>query len=208
VDDSFQRTALRTRQYFNVDGLIELAFGCLFLIWALQYILTDRIPSAINSVLNLASILLVPLLFITVGAVKKRITYPRTGYLMPRNPPNSAKIRAIGLVLSISAVGGLTTWFLLKSAPSGHPSDVDWVLFVLSVVFALILVFIGQGLPRFYWLAGLSIIAGAVIVMLQIPDWKFRNALFYIILGGGLLISGGRTLWTYLRQNPRRQEAV
>ena len=127
---------------------------------------------------------------------------------MPRNPPNAAKIRAFLLVVSISAVGGLTAWFLLKSAPSGHESNVDWVLFVLSVFFALILAFMGQGLPRFYWLAGLSIIAGAVIVMLQIPDWRFRNALFYTILGGGLLVSGGWTLWTYLRQNPRHQEAV
>jgi hypothetical protein len=208
VDDDLQRAALRTRQYFNVDGLVALAFGCLFVIWALLTVLSNKIPSAINRVLNPASILLVPLFFIVIGAVKKRITYPRTGYLMPRDPPNSAKIRAFLLVLAVSAVGGLTAWFVLKSAPNGHPSDVDWILFGLSVFFALILVFIGQGLPRFYWLAGLSIIAGAVIVMLQIPDWNFRNGLFYSILGGGLLVSGGWTLWTYLRQNPRHQEAV
>jgi hypothetical protein len=208
VDDTLQRTALRTRQYFNVDGLVELAFGCLFLIWALHYVLGNRIPSEISIVLNATSILLVPLFFIVIGAVKKRITYPRTGYLMPRCPPNFTKRRAFGLALSISAVGALTAWFLLGSAPGGHQREVDWILFVLSVFFALILVFIGQGLHRFYWLAGLSIIAGAVIVMLQIPDWRFRSGLFYMILGAGLLVSGSLTLWTYLRQNPRHQEAV
>ena len=66
------------------------------------------------------------------------------------------------------------------------------------------------GLPRFYFLGALSITAGALMGLAEptfIPFFPMEGAgevfaYLFGIIGVGHLMTGGTTLWKYLRENP------
>ena len=137
-----------------------------------------------------------------VKRLKESVTYPRTGYVKYRREEGHRRgwrvvlgLLAGGLVGAVAAV--------LVTRLNVHLATMPVLTgFILGIVLG----FLGwrARLPRFYLLAGLSVVAG-----LAFSGMENAIALVacYLAIGLLLFISGGVTLWMYLRQNPILQES-
>jgi hypothetical protein len=199
-----QRTA---RRYWNVDGLAEIYTGCFFLLVPLMNYLwqSASIQSlwlALGGVaVFMAGVAASRPIIITIRA---RLTYPRTGYVSFKPPRRIMDAPEMALILS-----GLIAIFVLMAITT------DWIgglIAVAGLMLGLIDIRLGRimDLPRFYFLGGFSIVAGAVLGLLQPtypPFFPFGYAgeafsLLFGAIGIAYLVSGGITLWKYLRANP------
>jgi len=135
----------------------------------------------------------------TIGWLKERITYPRTGYVTYPEPTRRAKLpRAvlagmIGAAVSLAVVAGLMLrQDLVRAVPV-----------ILGAGVALLLVRMGGevGLVRFLVMAAWSLIMGLALAWLT-SDMGLSMALFYALLGVAALLGGVLTLGRYLRIAP------
>ena len=195
------------RRYWNVDGLAEIYTGCFFLLVPLlnflgQHASIAPIWLALGGLAALTSGVAVSRTVIIV--IRRRLTYPRTGYVSFRRPRRGTEAAGIAVILialiAIFVFMALTTdWLGGLTAISG-----------LAV--GVINIHLGRmmGLPRFYFLGGLSIAAGALLglaaprFVIWFPIEGAAEVFAYLagIIGAGYLITGGITLWKYLRENP------
>ncbi len=194
----------RPRQYWYADGLPEIAIGSLFLVANLIFSGQVAVPehSPWKALTSLAfPVLIVAGLWLTrwlVGAAKARLTYPRTGYVAY---PRPSRRRRIFTLLLGAIVAGLMANLLIAAS-----LDTLNVTFPLQGLFVgLLIAFIGQGLIRFYVIGGFTAALGITLAAAAMPE-EPGNAIFYGLLGLALVISGGLTLWHYLRQNPQPAE--
>src|SRR5712692_8096553 len=197
------------RRYWNVDGLAEIYTGCFFLLVPLLNLLWQSagiqpLWLALGGVaLSVASVAVSRPIIV---AIRGRLTYPRTGYASFRPPRRITDAPGIALILS-----GLIAIFVLMAITT------DWIgglIAVTGLTLGVIDIHLGRimDLPRFYFLGAFSIFAGAVLGLLQPtypPFFPFGYAgeafsLLFGALGIAYLISGGITLWKYLRANPAR----
>ena len=88
----------RVYQYQNIDGLGELGFGAMWFYLGLTISLYIIFPDAYPPLISLAGFGL-PLIGWGMGKLKERITYPRTGYAVPRVPRYLIFVLGGGLVL-------------------------------------------------------------------------------------------------------------
>jgi len=137
-------------------------------------------------------------------AIRRRLTYPRTGYVSFRRPRRGKEEAGIALILialvAIFVFMALTTdWLGGLTAISGI------TLGVIDLYLGLT-----ADLPRFYFLAVLSIAAGVVLGLAEPTFIAFFPmegagevfAYLFGVVGAGYLITGGITLVKYLRENP------
>ena len=197
-----ERTA---RRYWNVDGLAEIYAGC-FLLMVLNFLWqhTSIAPAwrALGGLIALTSV--VALSRTIIIAIRRRLTYPRTGYVSFRRPRRGKEAAVIALILialvAIFVFMALTTnWLGGLTAISG-------------ITIGVIDLYLGRmtDLPRFYFLAGLSIAAGVVLGLVEPTFVAFFpmegamevSAYLFGIIGAGYLVTGGITLVKYLRENP------
>jgi hypothetical protein len=192
---SAERTA---RRYWNVDGLAEIYAGCFFLLVPLLNFLwqhTSIAPAwrALGGLLAMTSV--VALSRTIIIAIRRRLTYPRTGYVSFRRPRRSKEAAGIALILialvAIFVFVALTTnWLGGLTAISG-------------ITIGVIDLDLGRmtDLPRFYFLAGLSIAAGVVLGLAEPTFIAFFPmegagevfAYLFGVIGAGYLITGGIT---------------
>jgi hypothetical protein len=198
----------RPRLYYNIDGLGELGGGVMCLGFALLLWRLMRSPA--DSVWHQISVLvfigLALLIRYGTKAVKTRITYPRTGFVEYRR---QWKTRAISAALSALTTAGLAIGFrrhwdisalasltgLAFAASYGYhfarAVGWKWVIaggmaaatFVIAFLHADVLNALGSEWPAH---PGRAKLLGIVLLSLMV----------YGIL---LLISGGISLWLYLR---------
>ena len=193
----------RTVQSFYDDGLFEIALGFICLVFG-GYIFGQTIVpegSPLNAVFSVLFVLVIVYSGFLVNRIvrflKRRITYPRTGYVAYKKREPSPKRR-----LAAGIVGGVIAalFTLLAIAPS--VKALLPALNGLLVAFAVLLFANKVGLIRFYILSAASAVIGIAVTAAGIGDSK-GISLYWGLFGAGLIVSGLATLVVYLRKSPR-----
>jgi hypothetical protein len=188
-----QRAAER---YWNVDGIAEIYVGCLFLLVPVLTFCSEHLPYG-------------PLWFglgfpialmggIAIGrpvivAIRRRLTYPRTGYVAIRRRPTDAA----GIALTLVALAAIAVLIATKG---------DWsagVYAATGLISGVINIHLARsmGLARFYFLGIVSIAAGAALALAD-PRVPLGMSLLWGVVGVSCVMTGGITLRRYLRTNP------
>lgn len=193
----------RTIQSFYEDGLAEIALGLIVLLLGGYFFAKEVLPgnSSFRAVLDVSFVLIIVLAFLAnriLRFFKRRITYPRTGYvtfkkkeLSPRRRVATAVVAAI-ISASLAALYGLSPSFkALYPAVNGLLFGVAGLLFANKV-----------GLMRFYVLAASSAVIGVAVTAAGIGDIK-GIFLYYVFIGAAVIVSGLAALLVYLHRSPR-----
>ena len=180
----------RVYQYQNIDGLNELGIGAMWFWLGLTISLYKIFPEVYPPLTGLVG-LGVPLLGWSISKLKERITYPRTGYAVPRIPRYLYPVFAGGLLL----INTLDAFVWNSSLSSLWTQPLS-----LGFITACLLLWAGGGLARFYYLAAAAFLLGAGLT------WSGVGIYMGIVLHGtllGLLLmaSGGVTLRRYLKEH-------
>jgi hypothetical protein len=205
MKDDLDQARKRTFQYWYVDGLNEMAFGTICLLLGIIFWAQTIIPqgSMLNTMLTISFVLLIVVGGLILGrlmeAIKRRLTYPRTGYVAytPRQPRRKWLTGAMAALLAVIIAQLVINYTDLQNVA---------IAFV-GIVIGATLLFVGLRvhLERFYLLAAFSAVAGAAVAWMKY-DLTRASAIYYAILGIALFISGGLTLIKYLRQTSPLQE--
>lgn len=204
MKDSLDSLQQRTQQYWNIDGLAELAIGGFFILLSLNFFGIALLPDGpIRVILGVAGMPLLVVLAIWIGrrgvdALKIRLTYPRTGFLAYKKP--SRKYRRITF-----AIGILITGLLLLLVFIFDPKSGGWMPLLDGIFLGLLLLVINHGILRFYLLTITSFLSGLLLAFADISG-NLGHAAFYGIMGIALVLSGAFTLRDYLHHNPRQLE--
>jgi MFS family permease len=194
----------RTIQSFYEDGLTEIALGLIFLLLGGYFVAQAAV--AAGSPLEDALTILFVLLIVTAGFLvnrllrffKRRITYPRAGYVaFKKKAPNPRRRTAAAVVAMIISASMVALFSLSLSFRALYPA-VNGLLFAVAVL----LVANRIGLVRFFALAALSAVIGVALTVAGIGGFK-GISWFYLLFGAAVLISGFSALIVFLRRNPR-----
>ena len=208
MNDPIQQNLARPQRYWYVDGLAEIAGGCVILLLGLIYtaaaIITDKavhviLLSIVQPVLILSSAWVTR---VAVRRLKEKITYPRTGYVEYSRNGRSVLLSRFALAFFIgfafSAIAGL----IGKRIPERFEP------LIISFLLSLAVLYLGAriGLRRFYLVAGATLASGAVTLLFNLAgEWPF--ALVFSAEGLFWIISGVVVLMNYLRSTrPLAQE--
>jgi hypothetical protein len=194
----------RTVQNFYSDGLTEIALGAIFLLLGGYFFGQTLVPE--GSPLNAALSALFVLVIVSAGFLvnrfvrffKRRITYPRTGYVTYKKKDRSPKRRlAAGIVGGIIGASLAALYGLSPSLKVLFPA-----LNGLLLAVAVLLIAIKVGLVRFYVLAAASAVIGFAVTAAGIGDIK-GISLYCGLFGAAVIISGLASLVVYLRKSER-----
>jgi hypothetical protein len=205
----------RVLQFQHIDGTYELTFGGAFLLMGIGFYLLGQITLP-DSFVSRNIIPFAPLAAFVIGAIlidyaiqrfRTRVTYLRSGYITYKKPqPLKRSMRLfiwIGIPVLIVILNALL--FLNRSKLPSLNQDYFSLLMLgfSSFLFSGLWVIIGWkvALPRFYLIAIISFLTGIGLFINGIGGY-LGWALFLGVTGAALIISGGITLWRYLRQNP------
>lgn len=205
--------AARRKRYDNIDGTGEMCLGLFFLGFALLHRLQAVLPPSWDSK-ELNPFVHLVVFMLTMGAVlgplwalgwwggkaiKQRITWPRTGYVAYRRGRRYWLQRMlISIIGAIAAVG--VTWLLAvarRHGALGYPRTLYlgfWVVLYAYWVYRM------GGENRWKWAVLLFMALGLLAIALLVPG--DLSQLFWpvmLFLGLVWLISGGGTLYSYIR---------
>jgi len=194
----------RTVQSFYDDGSFEIALGVVFVLMGGYLYVQTALPkgSALAAIMSVAMIGVIFLAGFLVNRIirflKRRITYPRTGYVaFKKQPVSPRKRRRAGL---FGGFMGLLLVPLLGLAPSLSALLPIMVSFPLAMIAFKIAN--KAGVARFFVLAALSAIIGFALTAAGIGSARGIGLAFGLI-GGSMILSGVTALVVYLRRNPR-----
>jgi hypothetical protein len=197
MNDDLNKTTLRTRQYWYIDGLAELALAAVCLLLAVYFTLQVTLPheTLLATLLDSGFVLILIGSFLLarrlVEIAKTRLTYPRTGYVSyPKDNRGKRWIRAV-----IAMLMGATISALMISAPA----SLAWMPAITGFAFSAALLFFAYRIHlwRFYFLSAVALISGAFLSIIGIGNIT-GLAVFYALFSLALFISGGFTLRCYL----------
>jgi MFS family permease len=197
--------AKRTRQYWWIDGLVEMGFGVQLWILALFDLSIEHFESlgqgmaagVVGMLLVLAGFLAVNKL---VQWLKTRITFPRTGYVRYPIKPDSSRWRRFFVAMAIGAV----TSILVNLSIVYLGQAAQWTVISLIMMASMIYVAYFTGVKRYYAMGILAFMWG--IGMNWIP---FRVGSLYPWFFGGagsiFMITGLIVFLLYLRRYPTNE---
>jgi len=177
----------RLNRDFHADGLSELMLGASYVFIA-AYIALNMLGADWPFLSALAPGF-IPLLFLVVIWLKRRITAPRTGD--PRPPLTGYALPLLG----VSALLFLLTMLSPEDAPIFDEGSALFLGGIAAVTFLIA----GRGLKRFYGYAAVALVAGFGASFLD-PD--VGALVVCLVTGLVLLVSGARVLRRYLAQHP------
>ncbi|MCG2786842.1 MAG: hypothetical protein L6461_17260 [Anaerolineae bacterium] len=205
--DPLQNAQKRAMQYWYVDGTFEFSFGGICLILAAYFYVSHLLTDSWMGGLMMVFFILVMLgggwlVNRLVMRMKERITFPRTGYVSFVRKTGSSRWRRALLLGSVAGIISALMTLLLANRPVGF----DWMLTASGLIFGAVVTYVGfrTGATRFFVNAAISFALGIALGFANLPE-NLGLAVFYGLLGLGLLIVGGISLWQYLRQNPNVQ---
>lgn len=199
-----QRIEKRTVQSFYDDGLSEIALGLVFLLLGAYFFAQNTVPekSLAGSVLSMLFVLVIVSAGFLINHIlrffKRRVTYPRTGYVEFKKKEISPKRRMA--VLFLGAIVAASMSALYTTAPSAKallPAINGLLLGVAFLFFAL-----RVGLTRFYIEAAASVVTGLAISIVGIGDTR-GTTLYFGVFGAVLSVFGLAALVAYIRRSPR-----
>jgi hypothetical protein len=210
MTDPMIQARASVQRYWNVDGLHEIVSAVLFLLTAvLVWATSEAAPisrhwkawlSMLFAVVVCGGILLEPRV---VRAIRTRLTFPRTGFVAFRKPPG--KRRAIAwisgaLVACLFALAVVR--YRLQLTDLEH-----WLVALAAAPTAILLMQIARqaGTPRFFVTGVISAVAGVAICLAGVAS-ETGLAIYFGLMSFTLLISGGLTLWRYLKTSPAPAE--
>lgn len=205
MKNDLDQTLQRTKQYWYTDGLNEIAIGAIFLLLSLYFLLEVFLPpkSLLATLLTASFVLIIAggglLAGRVVNEIKTRLTYPRTGYVAYRQARGSQRLF---LALIAMLMASLIT-MLIASTPASRA----WIPALTGFIIGAMWLFAGYkiGITRFYLLAAVSSLLGAGISLVGLGE-ILGAAVFYGLMSLAMIISGGLTLGSYLRQTQPLQE--
>ncbi|MFL7890562.1 MAG: hypothetical protein ACK2UM_06910 [Anaerolineales bacterium] len=205
MHDDIDQVIQRTRQYWFSDGIVEISIGLLFLILGLYFYLQSLLApgSLILMLLQVGFVfLLIGSIFVSryiVTKLKSRFITPRTGYVSYKRASKKQRTLSIAIVCVIAVINAVL--FL------STPLSINWVPAVSGLIVGSLWLIsaVRVGLLRFYLQAILAYLLGALLSFTHL-DLTQNLALFYGVLGGVLILSGGFTLSKYLRSSPPLKE--
>jgi hypothetical protein len=186
------------RDYLQ-DGLLDLVMGAYFLLIGLA--LAGGVIAAF-----LAAVIFVPFLH---RALKRRFTYPRTGYVelregdpgpAPRIILGSLLLGLIVLVvvlIAVDAIGDPAQWYRWMPIP--------WGIWLAGILLGL---GVAVRLVRYYILAFIALVAGPFFSSLSLPGKLENLGLFLVAAGAALLVWGLVIFLRFLRQHPLAEEGT
>ena len=187
----------RPKAYYNIDGVGELAMGFMCLAGSLLRWLQANAPK--DSVWHGMPALIVYFgsmcLILHSGpkAIKKRITYPRTGFVEYRKRDTLWLPMILGAAVSAALSFGLIVayrrhWNLTT------PGSLIGLLFAASYAYGI------ARTVRWKWAVAWVLALGSVAVgVLTDHSWGDAFLLTAMLYGAVLLVSGGISFWLYLR---------
>jgi hypothetical protein len=191
----------QTQRYWYVDGLAEITVGLFFGVLSGYFFVQSRIRTiALNPVLanlGLLAVIMAVLWFFryTLQAVKARLTYPRTGYVAFPGRQKSLRWQRYGisawLVVVCIALAALTL--------TSHTTP-SWTPLLMGTVTGLTVLALSYRyrLYRFTFLACALVLIGAGVSWIN-PGWTLAAVMSSAADGICFIVSGGLTLWRYLR---------
>jgi hypothetical protein len=212
MKDEIQNYMERPKRYENSDGTGEMVYGLMVLGYTLLGYLQTVLPKDSfwkrgSSGMLLFFVVLLPMFGLMLWipkVIKRRITWPRTGYVKYRVWGKARKsfwivMAAVAAVSAIAAAG--LAW--LMRVDSRH----DWISLVwmgnvplLVAVYALFTWRIFGRLQPWKWLVLLFMVLGLLAIALIVPsDLVDLRWLMLLFIGLTLLASGGATLYLYIR---------
>jgi len=207
MTDTLQELMKRTSGYVYRDGLVEISLGLIWVFAALMHLALVLAGNHGNRTLVIALALAMVVLITAgslltkrvVGALKERMTYPRTGYVeMDEKTPG-----AIAVVIALTMLALILVWYgkdIGIPALTHNSTAMSFFLAAISVFFG-----IRAGTRRFYLVALFTLVAGALAVIVA-TDETAGTALVFGTSGATLLLTGTYALLRYLRENPNTAE--
>lgn len=211
MNDFPDRVIQRTRSYWYIDGLWEVAFGSQFILMGLFFFGQASAPpeSMLSYLMNYAFLVIVIGITIlaswAVRKAKERITYPRTGYIAYHRRPKGRRVWIVSvLIILLSILVGSVLYAVFQV---WEPA-LDWLPFLFGFFGLTIFLPIAyiNDLKRFYFLAIFSILLGIIFAWIGVTGWNLMS-LYFGLLGIGLVVSGGITFWVYLNDTTPQLEA-
>ncbi len=212
MGDELRRAQLRANQYQHVDGTFELTFGITFLLMAASFWGISQAGGS-NSFLAKNVYPWIPLIVFLGGGilidslVKKfrlRVTVRRSGYMETRKPePLKRSTRlAIWIGIPLLTIFLLVVLFFNRGKFQTGGQDGLSLLMAPFTGFLLGGLWIIAGwklaLWRFHLVGALSLIMSAAIFLGGLTGYG-GMAVLLGGMGAALCVSGGITLWRYLR---------
>jgi hypothetical protein len=206
----------RLKRYQNIDGTGEMIVGLTLLGFALAGYLEALLPE--NSPTGMRLVVIYASLALAVGfaywarrVIKRRITWPRTGYAAYPRHGKSWWVKSImAHLIALIVVAGLV--LLIKSHHVKSRIDLNWnlnpkawnlrvvLLIVMSVTAYPIWISRNGGGHRWKWLVLLFMILGVIALGILVPGGFAQWARPPVLLVGLLWLgSGAGTLYLYLR---------
>lgn len=209
-NDNIEHTIRRTRSYWYIDGLWEIGYGCLFTVMGFLLYLQAIIPSdsqltdIMGYVFLVFTIGLIVLINWAVRKAKEHLTYPRTGMVTYRRDKMSARTWLLAALISAGSILAGSVLYALFQVWEPALEIIPLLLGFLGAAMMLFVAF-ANNLKRFYLLALLSILSSLVLAWAGTTGMALLG-IYFTLLGIGLVISGGVTLWNYLSQTSSHQE--
>lgn len=201
MSDELARIARRTYQYWYEDGLAEMGTGAAFILLGLYFFGNSLLASEPVWCAVWSAGLILPVIGVflgmrkLIGAVKNRVTYPRTGYVAyHRNSPSrrARRLRLLGLCLAIVTVAALNLAGVIPAS-----SLVIFNAFVIGAAF--LYQSLRFGLFRLGAFAALAMFLGVWAIRGR-WDAQSGGAAFFLLMGITLTVSGLWHLFAYLRR--------
>ena len=185
---------------FCQDGLVDMMFGAYFLFTGLRLASDTGVPFVV-----LLMVFFMPLLL----GLKKRFTYPRTGYVeLRQGDPGPLLWFILG-----SFVLGLIALVAVLIADGVIAQPAQWYRW-MPIAFGIWLagIFLGLGLAarlvRYYVVAGVALAAGPTFALLPLTGKLENIGLFFAAVGAVLLAWGVVAFVRFLRKYPLPAEGA
>lgn len=201
----------RPDQYRRVDGINELAVGVDLAAFALLTFLHRTAPSGSvwhNRALYLLCVAALTLLGLySIVALRKRITFPRTGYVKYRRGGIKAFFLGLAAGAAFAALFGavlLVHHVLPHFAPHSFEGGAPvWTSGCWALFFAFCYAQMTRMDAAWRWITLVAMIVLPPALVSAFPlSRAWADALAFGLTGSILIVSGAITLTLYLRRNP------
>ena len=176
------------------DGLVDMMFGAYFLFVGLL------LPTG-----SVAPFIVLPIVFFAplLRGLKKRFTYPRTGYVeLRQGDPEALPWFVLGsLVLGLAALVAtlIVTGVIAQPAQWYRWMPIFFGIWLAGIFLGLAL---RVGLVRYYVVAGVALAGGPTFALLPLAGKLENIGLFLAAVGAVLLAWGAFVFARFLRKYP------
>lgn len=200
------RIMKRTVRHAYEDGIGEIFYGVLFMLIGLVFFVETALKPAIPSFSAIGAIVLLLGGYLLgrwlVPALKRRLVFPRTGFVTYRQPSAGRLWMAVGIAVLVGSFVAVASLAL-----AARPAWRDWLLLANGLVWGAFLLYLAVqlGLRRFMLLAGLSGLVGAAAFLAGLGE-TLGSAVYFAVMGLALAVGGALALRTYLHRAPQPEE--